>query len=72
MARMPPFPNPKANPELDRLVRDLDRKLDQDFLAEMKPTLDRLPARRDLPLTPAERAAPPALSPAEAVERALG
>ncbi len=49
MARMPPFPDPKANPELDRLVRDLDRKLDQDFLAEMKPALDRLPAARSPP-----------------------
>lgn len=46
MARMPLLPEPGANPELDRLVRDLDRKLDQDFLAEVKPALDRLPAFR--------------------------
>ena len=49
MARMPPFADPVLNPELDRLVRDLDSKLDRDFLAELKPALDRLPAVRERP-----------------------
>lgn len=49
MARMPPFAEPVRNPELDRLVRDLDSRLDGDFLAELKPALDRLPAVRERP-----------------------
>jgi hypothetical protein len=49
MARMPPFAEHVLDPELDRLVRDLDRKLDRDFLAELKPVLDRLPAVGERP-----------------------
>jgi hypothetical protein len=49
MASMPAFKDPAPNPELDRLVRELDQKLDRDFLAELRPALEKAPAVGDAP-----------------------
>lgn len=43
MVRMPPSAEPVVSPEFDRLVHELDERLDEDFLAELRPALDRLP-----------------------------
>jgi hypothetical protein len=60
MAYLPPFEERfrVVDVELDRLVQELDQRLDRDFLADLQPAIARLPEVRE---SPSEREASAAL-----------